>query len=114
MLTIQSGSEFIGFGPHAKCPKCNNKVLMKVYEEFVKTGVMYIPIVSKTGKLFVMCGTCESAWNIQKKEAIDILESGKEVTKDFLTKSDEKRRKKILERLNKLGAYDLVVYLGTV
>lgn len=113
MLTIQTGNEFMGFGPYMKCPKCANKVLMRISEEFVKTGVMYLPIVSKRGKIFMQCGTCETAWKLEIEEAIGLLEDGKETTKEYLMKVDSITRRSVLKRLNKWGASDLVIYYGS-
>ncbi len=113
MLTFQTGSEFMGFGPYMECPKCKNKVLMRINEEYVKSGVLYMPIVSKHGKIFMQCGTCETAWKLEKEEAIPLLEEGMETTKKYLMKIDSSTRKAVLKRLNKWGAHDLVVYYGS-
>lgn len=113
MLTIQSGAEFIGYGPYQQCPNCNNKVIMSIREEYAKVGVMYLPLSTKPGRIFVQCSTCETAWKINKDEAIKLLEEGKKTTKAFLAEASPKRKKIILERLSKWGADSLVVFFGT-
>ncbi len=113
MLTMQNGSEFLGFGPKVECPKCHNRTNPSIKQEYFKSQAFLIPIANKRGKIFCQCDTCESAWLLEKSEALVLLDEGKEYTKSVLMLLDSKDRQSIYKRLNSLGAHSIVAYLGS-
>lgn len=113
MLTMQSGSDFLGCGPSIKCPKCNNISRLSIKQEFFKQQAFLIPVTSKYGRIFQQCNTCETAWLLEKPQALQLLEEGKEFTKGLLHEMGAEFSRSVFKRLNALGAHDLVAYLGS-
>jgi hypothetical protein len=113
MLTMQNGSDTLGYGPKLECPKCHNSINPSIKQEYFKSQAFLIPIANKRGRIFCQCDTCEAAWLLEKSEAMALLDSGKDFTKSVLMRLDPKHRQSIYKRLNDFGAHGIVAYLGS-
>lgn len=122
MLQIESGTVLIGFTGEMKCPHCNNSTLMQVRQTYTKQNVFLIPIGTSHGVIDLVCPVCEKAKRLitstlfssqdKKSNLLDLLESGKEYTKEWAGRLGHKDRERVLKRLNSLKAYSLVRYIG--
>lgn len=123
MLQQEWGSVFVGFTASKKCPHCNNLTPMQIRQGYVKQNLFFVPIGTSHKELDLVCPVCEQKErlitstlfaNQQKKDnLIDLLEGGKEYTKEWLSRLSYKDKEAILKRLNSLKAYNLVKYLGS-
>lgn len=122
MLQQEWGTLFIGFTKAMNCPHCNNLTPMQIRQGYVKQNLFLIPIGTAHKELDLVCPVCEKKErlitstlfaNQQKKDnLVDLLEGGKEYTKEWISRLSYKDKEQALKRLNNLKAYNLVKYLG--
>jgi hypothetical protein len=123
LLYTAFGKKLIGFTKPLKCEKCNQTTPHAIREEYTEQNILFIPLPTSHGKIYMFCPVCEKEeslmrwvdlWgqNNAKQSIVEILEDGKEYTKDWLSTQSYKTRESIFKRLNALKAYNLVRYLG--
>ena len=110
-------AEFIGFAPNMKCDKCHN---MNYFETFQQYTQMKPYSIIPTPKIylwfFVRCPICREGTMFKKKAGrdtiLELLEIGKQKTKDYMNKITEKERNSLLKGLNRNKFSDLAIFLS--
>lgn len=122
MLNQEFGSFLIGFTKNMACPHCNNIAPFHIRQSYVKQELFaFVPLGTKKGHLFKVCPVCEKKENLtilgpmltsDKKlsEVIEMLEGGKELTKQWICKLSAKDKEGAFKRLNALKAFSVVKY----
>ena len=104
-----------------QCCNCGNMGNIHVRQDYAKNRVFLIPMGTNYGNVFTFCSVCEKNQYLKKgffdgKEAtlkaIELLEGGKEFTKQWVNTLSPKDRDLALRRLNKLEAYSLVKFIS--
>lgn len=57
-----------------KCPNCKNYSHFKLYEYANNVNLYFVPIVKWNKKLYLVCSTCDAAWELKddmKSEMLD-------------------------------------------
>ena len=97
---------------------------MQIRQVYVKQSVMFIPMGTSHSAVFLFCSTCETktyvtSWKYlfagqdAQNKLIELLESGRELTKHWVNQLSYKDREQALKRLNLLKAHTVVKYIGT-
>lgn len=123
MLFQTIGKRLLGFTKEFKCSNCNQLTPHLVREEYTEQKALFIPMPTVHGTISMLCPICEkeeslTRWidlwghNDRKKSIVEVLEEGKDYTKQWLSKQDHKSKETVFKRLNALKAHALVKYLA--
>ena len=117
MHRIIEGVMTLGFTSKQICKKCNNFTNFKIREQYVKQSAFLIPVLTQYPSIRKTCIVCEADEVFSNKErktrAIQELESAKDINKNFFSKLSDESKNIILKRLNKIEAYDYIIYLNS-
>ena len=123
MIGFENGTVFLGFTKKIQCQGCNNQSEHVLRLAYLKQSVFFIPIATSNKEVCLVCPVCEKSQNILTSKfwssnekltnVVDLLESGKELTKQHFKTMDWDERERMLKRLNALEAHSLVKFLGT-
>lgn len=73
---------FVGWGKKAreiayagieKCPNCRNWTHFALFETKRKIALNFVPVASWDKKTYLVCGTCEAAWELDPRAAQETL-----------------------------------------
>jgi hypothetical protein len=123
-LTINSGTLLLGFTAPKACPHCKNIVEFQIREEYNKTSTLWvIPTGTDWGRTFMICPVCQGRTfltvapiftsNKKRMAVVELLDGGKERTREFVRQLGAKEQELVLKRLNNKKAYSLVQYVGS-
>ena len=106
-ISIITDKVFVGFGPSFECSHCHNRRWQEVWQTYTQQ-FMYsiIPTPKSYGEFLIFCPICHWGLKIRKKErsrVAEILEAGKDPTKQSFQKMPEKEKQLLLKHLNRNG-----------
>ncbi len=123
MHTIISGNLLIGITAAQKCPYCNNLTHFKIFQEYIQQKLVGLTISRQYCGIKKLCPICEKGeWLIQrnllipkerKLNTLREMEGGKAYMREYVRTLSANDRDLILQRINKLGGQDLVIFLAT-
>lgn len=96
---------------------------MEIRQGYVKQYAFFIPTGTSHKELDLCCPICEKQerlvtsmlWSSQseKNNLIELLEGGKEFTKEYINSLSATSKEEALKRLNKLNAQSIVKFICT-
>ena len=123
MLHQESGSKLIGFTKEMKCSHCGNNTPFQIRQAYLKQSFMLLPIGTAHYGIFKYCPICEQkeyvtrfkpmySSNKKIQEVVELLEGGKEITKQWIKQLSAKDKEDVFKRLNSIKAYSVVKFCG--
>jgi hypothetical protein len=104
-VSIISDKVFIGFGPSRECEHCHNKGWLEVWQTYRQQfAYSLIPTPKIYGGFFVRCRICHWGFEVRKKDRVsvaELLEAGKDATKQSFDEMTGKDQTRLLIHLNR-------------
>jgi len=63
----------LGYAGVEKCPHCKNWSPFHIYEMSNRVRLYWVPVAKFNTKRYFVCGTCETAWELDKDKAREML-----------------------------------------
>jgi len=95
---------------------------MQIRQDYAKQSLFLVPLGTAHKRIFLLCSVCEKETKLTisprfagketMETILDLLDKGKEYTKQWVKQLSHEEREAALKRLNAIKAYDLVRYIG--
>lgn len=63
----------VGYAGVEKCPHCRNWAHFSIYEMANNVRLYFVPVAKFNTKRYLVCGTCDTAWEIESNKVKDAL-----------------------------------------
>jgi hypothetical protein len=122
MQTSVLGTILLGFTSPEHCTLCGNVAVFRVYQDYHYQKIIGYTVTRQYFGVKKICPICEKGtWLIARnffvsdketQSVIRALDGGKDLMKNQMMNFSDEEKTLVLQRLNKLKAYDVVKYLS--